>query len=304
MKYAYEMLHLIHCITTVWPEEIRKLVMQNWLVNTTGRANGFLEVDLMQEHLNYWIKVIYKAHGSNSTWEWLDMITPCIGVLRDIARRMNDMLGADIGTRHAPADRDLRDDIDTLMQSLDEHDVYRLKKGRELDEDEVVIDAITTGLQALTDTVDNPISEYNAAFKKLQRRRQMRLVTDPWEDDSLAQAPQEAPEIMPTVQIATPILSNLNKDLDIEEERVNEPEMDEDVVEKVLRTLEGVEALEQEPMLALSTAEDVAIDDDDDVLEVGGGDQEIDTDSEDEEDEVSEGSEGEWEEDEVDDTLL
>ncbi|THV07052.1 hypothetical protein K435DRAFT_960028 [Dendrothele bispora CBS 962.96] len=301
MKYAYEMLHLIHCITSVWPEEIRKLVMQNWLVNTTGRANSFLEVDLMQEHLNYWIKVIYKAHGSNSTWEWLDMITPCIGVLRDIARRMNDMLGADIGTRHAPAN--LRDDIDTLMQSLDEHDVYRLRKGRELEEDEIVIDAITTGLQALTDAIDNPISEYNAAFKKLQRRRQMRPVTDPWEDDSPAQTP-EASETMATVQSTTPTLSNPNEDLVDIEERRNEPEMDEEVIEKVLGTLEGVEASEREPMLALSTAEDVAIDDDDDMLEVGGGDQEIDTDSEDEEDEVSEGSEGEWEEDEVDVTLL
>ncbi|THU79021.1 hypothetical protein K435DRAFT_785992 [Dendrothele bispora CBS 962.96] len=47
---------------------------------------------------------------------------------------------------------------------------------------------------------------------------------------------------MPTVQIAIPILSNVNKDLDIEEERINEPEMDEEVVEKVLGTQEGVEA--------------------------------------------------------------
>ncbi|THU88658.1 hypothetical protein K435DRAFT_781965 [Dendrothele bispora CBS 962.96] len=185
---------------------------------------------------------MYKAHGSSFTWEWLDMITPCIGVLCDIACRINNMLGANIGTRHAPAD--LRDDINMLMQSLDEHDMYCLRKGRELEENKIVIDAITMGLQALTDAIDNPIPE------------------------------------------------------------PNEPEMDEEVIEKVLETLEGVEASEQEPMLALSTAKDVAIDDDDDMLEVGRGDQEIDTDSEDEEDEVSEGLEGEWEKDEVDVTLL
>ncbi|THU77683.1 hypothetical protein K435DRAFT_877525 [Dendrothele bispora CBS 962.96] len=163
--------------------------------------------------------------------------------------------------------------------------MYRLRKGRELEEDEIIIDAITTGLQALTDTVNNPISEYNAAFKKLQRRRQMRPVTDPWEDDSPAQIP-EASETTATVQSTTPTLSNPNEDLVDIEERRNEPEIDE------------------EPMLALSTAECVAIDDEDDMLEVGGGDQEIDTDNEDEEDEVSEESEGEWEEDEVDVTLL
>ena len=31
--------------------------MNNWLVNPTGKANSWVEVDLMQEHLNFWIKV-------------------------------------------------------------------------------------------------------------------------------------------------------------------------------------------------------------------------------------------------------
>lgn len=35
----------------------RKLVLNNWLVNLTGRVNGFKEVDLLQEHQNFWAKV-------------------------------------------------------------------------------------------------------------------------------------------------------------------------------------------------------------------------------------------------------
>ena len=31
--------------------------MNNWLLNPTGKPNSFVEIDLMQEHLNYWIKV-------------------------------------------------------------------------------------------------------------------------------------------------------------------------------------------------------------------------------------------------------
>ena len=31
--------------------------MNNWLVNTTGNPNSWLPVDLLQEHLNFWIKV-------------------------------------------------------------------------------------------------------------------------------------------------------------------------------------------------------------------------------------------------------
>ncbi|THV02117.1 hypothetical protein K435DRAFT_607652, partial [Dendrothele bispora CBS 962.96] len=184
-KYAYEMLHLIHSVTSVWPKEIRNIVLNNWLVNTTGKPDSFLEVDLMQEHLNYWIKVVYKAHGSNSSWEWLDMITPCIGILREIARKMNGMLGADIGAKHTVAD--LGDDIYTLMKSLDEYDVYRLKRGRMLDSDEWATDIISTGLQALTDTTNNPLNDYNTAFRKLQQRRHMRPVND--EEEVIVDSP-------------------------------------------------------------------------------------------------------------------
>jgi hypothetical protein len=35
----------------------RKVVTENWLLNPTGKANTFVEIDLVQEHLNFWIKV-------------------------------------------------------------------------------------------------------------------------------------------------------------------------------------------------------------------------------------------------------
>ena len=37
----------------------RDIVMNNWLLNLTGKPNSFVEIDsdFMQEHLNYWIKV-------------------------------------------------------------------------------------------------------------------------------------------------------------------------------------------------------------------------------------------------------
>jgi hypothetical protein len=35
----------------------RKFFLHNWLVNVTGNPNGFKEVDLLQEHHNFWLKV-------------------------------------------------------------------------------------------------------------------------------------------------------------------------------------------------------------------------------------------------------
>ena len=35
----------------------RKIILNNWLVNTTGHADAFIPLDLLQEHMNLWIKV-------------------------------------------------------------------------------------------------------------------------------------------------------------------------------------------------------------------------------------------------------
>lgn len=34
-----------------------KIVLDNWLLNPTGNPDSWVELDLVQEHLNYWIKV-------------------------------------------------------------------------------------------------------------------------------------------------------------------------------------------------------------------------------------------------------
>ncbi|KAF6743049.1 hypothetical protein DFP72DRAFT_859600 [Ephemerocybe angulata] len=169
-KYAYEMLALIHNLNQVWPKSVANIVLKNWLLNPTGRPNAFVEVDLVQEHMNFWIKTFYKAHGSNATWEWLEMISPCVTALRDLATSMKVNLGTDIGTKHqAP---DLSRDIQVLMNSLAEHGVYAKTIGRKLDaEDPPVVDVIQAGLQSLVE--GTALGEYNSAFAKLQKRRQM-----------------------------------------------------------------------------------------------------------------------------------
>ncbi|KAJ3515079.1 hypothetical protein NMY22_g14542 [Coprinellus aureogranulatus] len=182
-KYAYEMLTFIHNVQKVWPKKIADIILNNWLLNPTGKDNSFVEVDLVQEHMNYWIKVFYKAHGPNSTWEWLGMISPCVYALRHLATAMKKVLGTDIGTRHASVD--LRVDIETLMNSLAEHRVYEQVAGRKLDDDDKPVpDIVAEGLLGLVD--GTVLQEYNTMFKKLQERRRIRPVTgnEPTEEDA------------------------------------------------------------------------------------------------------------------------
>ncbi|KAI8989660.1 hypothetical protein BD414DRAFT_484863 [Trametes punicea] len=86
--------------------------MNNWLVNMTGNANGSISVDL-QEHLNYRIKVVYTAHGSNASWKWLRIISTCEEVLRHLADKIGSELGTCQGVKHHSLD--LAKDISALM---------------------------------------------------------------------------------------------------------------------------------------------------------------------------------------------
>ncbi|KAF5334852.1 hypothetical protein D9758_014300 [Tetrapyrgos nigripes] len=111
--------------------------------------------------------------GSNSSWEWLSMISPCVEVFRKLATNINDSCGeARQGSRHAPPD--LSKDIRILMDSLREHGVYKITKRRVFDvDDSPAKDVITEGLCNLS----SPLAEYNAAFKRLQRRRRQMPIT-------------------------------------------------------------------------------------------------------------------------------
>jgi hypothetical protein len=40
--------------------------MCNWVLNPSGNPNSFVEVDLVQEHMNYWIKVSHRPSSKRN----------------------------------------------------------------------------------------------------------------------------------------------------------------------------------------------------------------------------------------------
>ncbi|CAA7269639.1 unnamed protein product [Cyclocybe aegerita] len=172
-KYAHEMLHLIHNLTHVWPREIRNIVLNNWLISPTGNPNSWIEVDLMQEHMNFWIKNFYRAYGSSASWEWLEMVAPCVEILRQLARGFKQMLGSDLGTAHHPMD--LSHDLPDLMDNED---------------DAPAVDIISSGLKDLLKGKESPLVNYNDAFHHLQARRCLKPLVGSESDEDEAPAAQ------------------------------------------------------------------------------------------------------------------
>jgi hypothetical protein len=105
------------------------------------------------------------------------MISPCVEALRQLANVVKNVLGTDIGTKHATPD--LSNDIRVLMDSLAEHEVYRFKNGRTLDDNEdSTTDVISVGMDHLMRNTNSPLNDYNKAFRHLKRRRATKPVVD------------------------------------------------------------------------------------------------------------------------------
>ncbi|QRW16331.1 hypothetical protein RhiXN_04332 [Rhizoctonia solani] len=180
-KYAQEMLYLIHNLTHVWPQPLRDIILNNWLLNPTGNPNSHVELDLVQEHLIFWIKNMYKAHGSGASWEWLAHISPCVDFLRRLAREFQRTLGDDQGAKHAQAD--LSRSIDTLIRSFTTNEIHTIKPGRSRADADgpPIVDMITEGMRQLVHGTDGPIAKFNRELERLQKRRKLMPVSTQWE---------------------------------------------------------------------------------------------------------------------------
>ncbi|KAJ6565079.1 hypothetical protein B0H10DRAFT_2200524 [Mycena sp. CBHHK59/15] len=217
---------------------------------------------------------IYQAHGSSASWEWLEMVSPCISVLRRLLTTITKALGSDQGTKHQPAD--LKDDIALLMASLHEHDVYQIK-GRVFAKDDgsPTPDVILVGAQQLTDSSSNPLTEYNTMFKRLQTRRRMQPLVGSWSESTPAAEFPSNSNVPPASLTAVPAVQNLVSSkvpgditadfisISDEEEEENsdvDSDLDDGAAAEQLSAFERVLDEDDGPTLTRDTAADVALD--------------------------------------------
>ncbi|KII90070.1 hypothetical protein PLICRDRAFT_108798 [Plicaturopsis crispa FD-325 SS-3] len=143
-KYADALFEVINKLKR-WEPAVRDAFLNNWLVNLTGKINGFKEIDLLQEHQNFWAKVIYNAKGVNRSWAWLAMVTVVIFTLRDVMRNAQSQFKIPHhGVSHSHPNAKV--DIQTLRDWLEQHKLQSYVKNRD-GKDEImrVRDLMVTG---------------------------------------------------------------------------------------------------------------------------------------------------------------
>ncbi|KAF7372949.1 hypothetical protein MSAN_00502000 [Mycena sanguinolenta] len=60
-NYGNELLELACNFLYEWSDPLRLTVLENYLVNPTGQIGHWLELDLLQEHFNFWIKALFNS---------------------------------------------------------------------------------------------------------------------------------------------------------------------------------------------------------------------------------------------------
>ncbi|KAF9279456.1 hypothetical protein BGZ74_002840, partial [Mortierella antarctica] len=85
-NYAIELLQLLYGTCQVWTNEWSMAVLSSMLVNPKGIEGGWMPTNMFQEYLNYLIKTIFSAKGSNMSWEYLwDLISTNIRTFQAFA---------------------------------------------------------------------------------------------------------------------------------------------------------------------------------------------------------------------------
>ncbi|TFK91729.1 hypothetical protein K466DRAFT_562741 [Polyporus arcularius HHB13444] len=157
---------------------------------------------------------VYKAQGSNASWHWLKIVSPCISLFRKIALQINARFGARLGNKHSTPG--LERDMASLQSSMRANTVFQKTPGRILRgvKNGEVPNVIAAGLKQL----HGPLAEYNKMFSRLQRRRRetplgpLEVAPSAAPAVDAAQSAQPVPEI-PDATVTVPSDTSLSGEL-------------------------------------------------------------------------------------------
>ncbi|KAJ7782371.1 hypothetical protein DFH07DRAFT_864871 [Mycena maculata] len=131
-NYAGEMLEMLQGLHREWPPELCEFVRENcFVINNTGRPNGFMPVDEAQEMNIKDIKVTYRSEGPNIDWKFLKKLHPAIHVIRAVNSHMETEFKTRVrGSKHTVPKKEL--DIQELQKWYSSLEVHKLTPGRVL----------------------------------------------------------------------------------------------------------------------------------------------------------------------------
>jgi len=152
-NYRAETLRLIACLEKIWSPELQHFWMDNCVVNLSGKKNGFMPLDMLNEYIVREVKRMMHPHVTPETDEWLrEVVSVLIMIFWDVRRKIAEETDSEIFDYHSSkvspwkdisrvTDKVLRDQLCT-------HNVDRLPAGMKYTTKDMFVD----GLVALANT--------------------------------------------------------------------------------------------------------------------------------------------------------
>ena len=113
----------------VYTKDQREAILNNWLVNPSGKSGKWHELDLLQEHLNFWIKVFFNRRNSEFGSGFIPTLSLNIPGFSHLHTFLADMLGISTtaGYHHKPSKVQ---DLILLTARYQQDDVFTFHPGR------------------------------------------------------------------------------------------------------------------------------------------------------------------------------
>ncbi|KIY46989.1 hypothetical protein FISHEDRAFT_46222 [Fistulina hepatica ATCC 64428] len=129
-NYGNELLELACNFLYEFPADLCDAIFDNYLVNTSGLPGHWIELDLLQEHYNFWIKRLFgeKSYGFNTTHlsEHIALNIKGFSELRDLFPHLFGY--ARRSGKHT--DSSTRNDINELGHHYRQDEVHMFRRGR------------------------------------------------------------------------------------------------------------------------------------------------------------------------------
>lgn len=158
-KYCNITLYMTWLLETdATSDTLKHTILANGLVNTSGRKDGFYEIDRLNEFTNYRLRLLMKSRSSNEElkdlFRRIALSSAYMSVLKE---DLEALCGENTNSTHQP--KDISEDIYQLAHHLhSEGVVRRIQSGRKCDL--VVSNLIEQGLNV----IDDRVSKFNDQF--------------------------------------------------------------------------------------------------------------------------------------------
>ena len=129
-NYGKELIDLAALFIHVFTKEEREALLNNWLVNPSGKPHGWHELDLLQEHMNYWIKVFFNRRNTTFGHGFLsDVVALNITGFSHLRTFLEHLIGisSPAGYHHKPSKVE---NIIMLAARHEQDDIFTFHPGR------------------------------------------------------------------------------------------------------------------------------------------------------------------------------